>query len=50
MQVDKPNQIWNIFKSIFFFWKTDFWVTLGDFTVKTQNWEGASVINWKSIK
>ena len=23
-----------------FSWETDLWVTLGDFTVKTQNWEG----------
>ena len=25
-------------------------VILGDFTVKTQNCEGKSVFNWKSIK
>ena len=33
-----------------FSWETDLWVSLGDFTVKTQNWEGKSVVNWKSIK
>ena len=33
-----------------FSWDTDLWVTLSDFTVKTQNWEGKSVFNWKSIK
>ena len=34
-----------------FCWETDLWVTLGDFTVKkTQNWEGNSVFNWKSIE
>ena len=34
-----------------FFWETDLWVTLGDFTVKKQKyWEGKSVFNWKSIK
>ena len=33
-----------------FSWETDLWVTLGDFVVKTQNWEGKSVFNWKSIK
>ena len=33
-----------------FSWEIDFWVTLDDFTVKTQNWEGKSVFNWKSIK
>ena len=26
-------------------WETDLWVTLGDFTVRTQNWEGKSVFN-----
>ena len=30
--------------------ETDLWVTLGDFTVKTQNWEGKSSFNWKSIE
>ena len=29
--------------------ETDLLVTLGDFTVKTQNWEGKTVLNWKSI-
>ena len=33
-----------------FSWETNLWVTRGDFTVKTQNWEGKSVFNWKSIK
>ena len=33
-----------------FSWETDLWVTLGDFTVKTQTWEGKYVFNWKSIK
>ena len=33
-----------------FSWETDLWVTLDDFTVKTQIWEGKSVFNWKSIK
>ena len=28
-----------------FSWETDLWVTLGDFALKTQNWEGKSVIN-----
>ena len=32
-----------------FSWETDLWVTLGEFTVKTQNWEGKSVYNWKSV-
>ena len=32
-----------------FSWETDLLVTLGDFTVKMQNWEGESVFNWKSI-
>ena len=30
-----------------FSWETDLWVTLGDFTVKTQICEGESVSNWK---
>ena len=39
-----------------FSWETDVWVTLGDVTVKKKkkkkkkNWEGKSVVNWKSIK
>ena len=33
-----------------FSWEIDLWVTLGDFTVKMQNWEGKSVFNWKMIK
>ena len=33
-----------------FSWETDLWVTLGDFTGKTQNWERKSVFNWKSTK
>ena len=33
-----------------FSWETDLWVKLGDFKVKTQNWEGKSVFNWKSTK
>ena len=33
-----------------FSWETDLWVTLGDFTVKNENWEGKSVFKWKSIK
>ena len=38
---------WNAFS-----WEIDLWVTLGDFTVKkkTQNWEGKSVFNRKTIK
>ena len=28
-----------------FSWETDLWVTLGDFMVKTQNWEGKSAFN-----
>ena len=32
-------------------WETDLWVTLGDFTLKTeQNWEGKYVFNWKLIR
>ena len=33
-----------------FSWEIDLWVTLGGFTVKTQNWEGKSVLseNWLS--
>ena len=30
--------------------ETYLWVTLSDFTVKTQIWKGKSVFNWKSIK
>ena len=33
-----------------FSWETDLRVTLGDFTIKMENWEGTSVFNWKSIK
>ena len=30
-----------------FSWNTYLWVTLGDFTVKTQTFEGEHVFNWK---
>ena len=26
-------------------WETDFWIPLGDFALKTQNWEEKSVFN-----
>ena len=44
----KRRWVFALFKSILF--RTDLWVTLGDFTLKTQNWEGKSVFDQKSIK
>ena len=53
----KPEIVFNKSKRIIvafqkaFSWETNLWVTLSDFTIKkTQNWEGKSVLNWKSTK
>ena len=43
---------WELFTLLFkvFSWNTGLWDMLGDFTVKMQNLESESVLNWKSIK
>ena len=50
----KGDGVFAVFKDIFLKKnkkkKNDLWVTLDDFKVKTQIWEGQSAFNWKSIK
>ena len=44
----KADGIFALLKSIR--WEINVWVTLGDYMIKTQNWENKSVLSRKSIR